>query len=520
MIKNLEALRARVRVVDVLEKYLTLRRCGAYFRCHCPFHEEKTPSFMVNPARNNWTCYGCGVSGDAFNFLQEKLGLEFREAVQEVARMYDFVLEEDKAAPAPQPELKVLEHAHVLMVQALREQEDAWKYLEQRGMSAELITRFELGYCSSSVNRDLLKQFSTTQLKESGLVSNVDRGCVLSGRIVFPIHNRFAKLIGFSGRLLAPMGVKYLHTRGLVKHALLWNYPRARHHINNRRQVIICEGVFDVMGFEAFGYPNVVCCMGASFNQEHLDMLASLECEILFCLDGDSAGLEGLKRALSLCFKRGYAHVGVLTIKGCKDMGEALALGVKPPMIKSEGWAYFCKLLLRAGLTPMQKDHNYRFLCHLVERYPPFLKVACLQTLKKISPQIVQEDLKNRVEQVSNKHKELKRGAYFLEGRILRAMLEHPEFRFTASKCLSAHDFRMQEEFKNILLGDVGALGFLKVKFSPIAPKDFDRVLEDFKLHTLKRSLQEALAGGDLHLCGALEHKIAQLERARLKNKF
>ncbi|WP_121022109.1 CHC2 zinc finger domain-containing protein [Helicobacter vulpis] len=519
MIANLDTLKSQLDIIFILESLgLEMRRVGSVYSALCPLHIEKTPSFIIHPFKKIWKCYGCGKSGDIFNFLQELKGVDFKAAIEEVAKLCNFALEYDHTTPQEWPGYAILQQAHQLFKQALEAEPIVLEYLAKRGLSEAQIQDYGLGYAHSSVHNALLKHYPLQALEECGL----PRG-FFDWRILYPLKDFKGRLCGFSGGICIPRTPfqkdlqipKYKNSkesRYFSKSGVLWNLDRARPHIIAHKQVIICEGFLDVAGFEKWGYNNAVCCVGTAFTLQHLEFLRTLNVEICFCFDQDSAGEQATSRALEMCFKhpQPYTHTAVIKLaEGLKDMGEALLLSAKPPLLKTHGWKYYARGLLAPSHPPHQRDTNYKNLLGLIKNYPPFLKDFCLSTLgvhKPIAPQIAQ-----KVAKLHEAHPGLHANPLWLEGRILATMLIDRGFCYTAKSFLSKEDFSLKAEFEAICLEHFNVLAGLEKRFKPLELPHQEPSLKAFKIQALQASFKEAFNRGDLQLAFLLQKKLSSM---------
>ncbi|WP_120953257.1 CHC2 zinc finger domain-containing protein [Helicobacter sp. L8] len=518
MVKNLDALKDKIDILAFFEALgLEMRRNGSVYSAICPIHPERTPSFTIYPHSASWYCFGCARGGDAFRFIQEFRGVDFKDALIEVARIFNFPLEFSAQAPQ-KPGYTTLARAVEIFAHALKKESVVLDYLAKRGLSSQLIEDYQLGFCNQEALDALRSEFGQEALLECGLLEGL-----FKWRIMFPLRDFARRVCGFSARLCAPRtpslkdAPKYINSRQNAyfdKSKILWNLHRALGSIMLKKQAIITEGFLDVAGFEAFGYPNVVCCVGTAFSQAHLEHLASMNVEIVFSFDQDEAGQKANMRALEMCFKRAYSHVGVVRFKDTqiKDMGEALKSGVKPDLFKTHGWSYFSNTKLDSSQPPHLLDGNYYALLELIENYPPFLKHFCLSHLRAPNMEAIRQDTQERKRALVRATPALQASPLWLEGRILATMLISAEFRYTAKRFLSAQDFHLQDEFNALAREDLGRVGRLDVRFKPLEPSSWQESLLAFKIRRLHFSLQEALERGDTHHADALKAKLAQIQ--------
>ncbi len=520
MVANFEGLKNIISVVDVIEKYLDLYKCGANFKTRCPFHDERSASFFVSQEKNLFKCFGCGVSGDAFKFLQEFKKISFIEAVEEIASMYNYPLEyENNEQEQEKERLKeVLNYANRLFKERLKNEPKVLNYLTQtRAISLEMIESYDLGYCLN-VDLEVLKErFNEIDLIACGLFSNKNEEKELRSfcnyRITIPLKDSKGQIRSFSARLCIPRllksnnAPKYINGRGTSlynKTFFLYNYYRAIESIKQKKQVIICEGFFDVLAYEHFDYKNAICTSGTAFTKEHLAFLNKLSVELCFSFDNDMAGAEATIRALDLCLKNHITNISVIKIKdpSVKDLGDYQKLNKRPNLSKINGFKFYCAYLLRAELPTPQKDLNYRNILKMLEVFEPFTQADLIKILNSL---LVQKSVKPIKEKKTTGKLDL------LEARIYATMLESEEFRYIASRYLTTSDVKYPGFFKRLSSGDFRGLDFLK-KFKPIAEIYQKSSLLELKIKGLKHSLTDALERKDYALVEAINAKVKEIQ--------
>ncbi|WRA02438.1 DNA primase [Helicobacter pylori] len=515
MVNNFEGLKNIVSVVDVIEKYLDLHKCGAILKACCPFHDERSASFMVSPEKNIYKCFGCGVGGDAFKFLQEFKKISFIEAIEEIASMYNYPLEYDNNEEKQEKERlkEILVFANSLFKERILKEPSVLEYLNRRGITLEKIKDYDLGFCTNEEKEELKKRFNPYDLIASGLFSNENKDRELkifcNYRITFPLKDSKGKIRSFSARTCTIKnprnGAKYINgrdTKIFKKSYILYNLDRARQAITQKKKVILCEGFFDVMSFEHFDYNNAICCIGTAFTKEHVKILNHLNAELCFCLDNDLAGLEASIRAIEMCLLNHTTNLSVIKIKDkdFKDMGDYLERNKRPNLVKINGFKFYCSYLLREEFDNKTKDFNYKRILRAIKDLNPFIKGDLLKILKSFLPS---EDTK--IEKIK------KPVISLLEARIYATMLESEEFNYIAKRYLSQADVEFKDIFKKIVLNDFRGLEFLK-KYKTIREDNYAHCLNEIKIRGLKNSLKHAVENKDYRLIEALNHKIKELQ--------
>ncbi|MFP6310113.1 DNA primase [Helicobacter pylori] len=516
MVINFEGLKNIVSVVDVVEKYIDLHKCGANLRAFCPFHDERSASFFVSQEKNLYKCFGCGVSGDAFKFLKEFKKISFIEAIQEIASMYNYHLEYDNNEEKQEKERlkEVLAFANNLFKERILKEPTVLEYLNRRGITLEKVKDYNLGFCTNEEKEELKKRFNPYDLIASGLFSDADKDRELkifcNYRITFPLKDLNGKIVSFSARTCTIKnprnGSKYINgrdTKIFKKSFILYNLDRVRQAITQKKQVILCEGFFDVMSFEHFNYNNAICCIGTAFTKEHLKILNHLNAELCFCLDNDLAGLEASIRSIEMCLLNHTTNLSVIKIKDkdfFKDMGDYLERNKRPNLVKINGFKFYCAYLLRAELDNKTKDFNYGRILRAIKDLNPFTRYDFLKILKSFLP--VKD---TQIEKVKKPVLPL------LEARIFATMIESEEFKYIASRYLSPADVEFKDIFKKIVLNDFIGLDFLK-EYETIKEKHYTHCLNELKIKGLKNSLKHAIENKDYIFVEALNRKIKELQ--------
>lgn len=307
----------RIDVVEVVGRYVQLKKGGANFLGLCPFHGERSPSFTVSPTKQFYHCFGCGAHGTAITFMMEFSGLSFPEAVRELAQSAGMTVphESDGIDPRQAAQRKaesvaltdVLAKAAAFYRQQLRGSPRAIDYLKRRGLTGEVAARFGLGYAPD--RWDALKgafvDYEQPDLVGAGLViakgdedRRYDR---FRDRIMFPIRNQRGDVIGFGGRVIDQGEPKYLNspeTAVFLKGSELYGLFEARQTIRERGYVLVVEGYMDVVALAQLGLPNVVATLGTACTLIHVHKLLRQSSHVVFSFDGDAAGRKAAWRAL------------------------------------------------------------------------------------------------------------------------------------------------------------------------------------------------------------------------------
>ena len=308
----IQDLLGRVDIVDVIERYLPLKKAGANFVACCPFHSEKTPSFSVSPTKQFYHCFGCGAHGSAIGFVMEYSGLGFVEAVEELARHAGMQVPQQrpderrqKAAEAA-PLTEFMARAAKFYREQLKAGPKAIDYLKGRGLTGEIAARFGLGYAPEGWQglAAVFSDYPNKALVECGLVIEGEAGKRYDrfrDRIMFPILDARGNVIGFGGRVIGQGEPKYLNspeTPLFEKGRELYGLLQARAAIRDEDCVIVVEGYMDVVALAQHGVGNAVATLGTATTPVHVHKLLRQADRVIFCFDGDNAGRKAAARAL------------------------------------------------------------------------------------------------------------------------------------------------------------------------------------------------------------------------------
>jgi DNA primase len=310
----IDELLVRVDIVDLIDSHVPLKKTGTNYVARCPFHTEKTPSFSVSRNKQFFHCFGCGASGNAIGFLMDFSHLDFVEAVEDLAAFAGIDVPRESLVHQVGPKKDDLNSLYVVMeqvaafyVEQLRGNSKAVEYLKARGVKGEVARDFMLGYAPDKWNA-LAERFSQKLLIEAGLLVSKDDGQVYDrfrGRIMFPIRDKRARIIGFGGRVLDDSLPKYLNspeTSLFHKAKEVYGLYELLEKNSKPQRILIVEGYMDVIALAQFGVHYAVAALGTATSQAHLDLLFRFSSELVFCFDGDKAGREAAWRAVASIF--------------------------------------------------------------------------------------------------------------------------------------------------------------------------------------------------------------------------
>ena len=309
----IQDLLGRVDIVEVVDRYVKLKRAGANYVACCPFHSEKSPSFTVSPTKQFYHCFGCGAHGTAVGFLMEHGGMGFVEAVKDLAQSVGMKVPEEPRSESAQRKAQQGESLHEVLLRAaqhyrnqLKDAPQAIAYLKKRGLSGDIAKRFGIGYVPDEW-QNLAAAFSDydgPMLATAGLVKSKEDGKrydVFRNRIIFPIVDVRGNVIGFGGRVLGDGEPKYLNspeTPVFEKGRELYGLYQARRAIHDAGRAVVVEGYMDVVALAQSGVEYAVATLGTATTPLHVQKLLRQTDEVVFCFDGDNAGRRAAWRAL------------------------------------------------------------------------------------------------------------------------------------------------------------------------------------------------------------------------------
>jgi DNA primase len=347
---SVERVKQAADIVEVVSAHTDLRRQGARYVGLCPFHDERTPSFSVEPTEKLYHCFGCGVGGDVIKFVEEKDGLNFAEAVELLADRYGVELEREQEDPRAEAKRQrrrrleeLLDRAASFYSSYLWESEEAGRardYLAARGLGEEVLRTFAVGYAPSAWDKLLVRGqragFSVEELRGVGLVQKGRSGGEYDRfreRIMFPIRDRRGRVVGFGGRAMrSDQGAKYVNTAETEffhKSQILYGVDQAKGAIAKAGRAVVVEGYTDVLALHQAGIEEAVAVMGTAITGEQVKELSGMVDEVVLALDADSAGQEAMLRAQSVAAGR-RMRLRVAAMPAGEDPAEMMAAAEGP----------------------------------------------------------------------------------------------------------------------------------------------------------------------------------------------
>lgn len=338
--ETIQQIMGRLDILDVVGSFVKLKRRGTNYLGLCPFHNEKTPSFTVSPAKEIYKCFGCGKSGNTISFVMEHEKYSYVEALKWLANRYGIEIEETFVSDEQRQQLQIADSLFIInsfaqqffsrtLFESEEGQDVGLAYFKERGFREEIIKKFQLGY--SPEKRDaftreaLAKQFNPDLLVKSGLVANRNEQLQdnYRGRVIFPIHNHSGKVLGFGARILktnekAPKYINTPENEIYIKSKILYGSYFARQAIDKADECLLVEGYTDVVSLHQAGIENVVASGGTSLTIDQLRLIRKYTNNLTIIYDGDAAGIKAALRGLDLALEEGL-HVKLVLIPDKED---------------------------------------------------------------------------------------------------------------------------------------------------------------------------------------------------------
>ncbi|MDD6310524.1 MAG: DNA primase [Firmicutes bacterium] len=348
-INIVDEIKSRCNIVDVVGRVVPLKRAGSNFKGVCPFHNEKTPSFVVSEGKQYFNCFGCNTKGDLITFVEKYYGLEFKGAVEMLCKEYGIKMPENFGVSTSKHKDELYEinrQAAIFFYKAMREKPNpGMPYMKKRGLSDETLRDFGIGYAddswSSLTDYLISKGFDKDKLVEVGITSISKKGTYYDkfrGRVMFPIKNTADKVIGFGGRIIGDGEPKYLNSQEsqvFLKKNNLYGLNLTRKFVSEADQIILVEGYMDVISLYQAGVRNVSASLGTALTENQAALIKRYTKNVVLSYDADSAGQQAAMRGVDILYKAD-CRVSVLKVTDGKDPDE---------FIKKNGRGAFAELV-------------------------------------------------------------------------------------------------------------------------------------------------------------------------------
>jgi len=478
--KSIERLKAQTDIVDIVGHYLPLKKSGANFVCVCPFHDDKNPSMSVSPSRGIFHCFSCKAGGDAIKFVMDYEKLSYPEAVEKIAGLQNFTLNYVRGGEPAKENKHILENANAFYRSLLYKTPAAVEYLYSRGITDELIDKFELGFAPESAQTIRLLQNEQIEPKEAlevGIVKQNENGIYASfiNRITFPIYTHAGRLVGFGGRTISGNPAKYVNSPQSAvfdKSTLFYGYHLAKREIFAKNQIIITEGYMDVIMLHKAGFGNAVAVLGTALTTKHLPLLKRGEISVILCFDGDDAGINAATKS-ALLLAQNEIDGSVVIIEGGADPADMVVAG-KIEYLRQIfesgteiGEFYIRHLASGFDLSrPVQKQKALEVIQAFTASLKPIVANSYVPLVAKIlkiaegsfwltrgaNTQAAQERM--QAYEIQNLGKNQRGRKDILEIRFLKTMIENPNFKRIVLENLKTEYFvRHRDIFEAVAQG-------------------------------------------------------------------
>ena len=506
---QVDDIKNRLDIIDIISEYVQLKPAGTNHKALCPFHSEKTPSFMVSKERQIFKCFGCNAGGDVFEFIMKIEGMEFKEALKLLADKAGVKLQyqDPKIASQKNTLLEIIEKTanfwHYLLIESPKGQA-ARDYLKNRKITDEAIEEFKLGYSPNAWDETikflLEREFKDNDIFLAGLTIKKDRGSGFydrfRGRLMFPIYDSHGRTVGFGGRSLDAEAkeAKYINSPQTLiynKSMVVYNLDKAKSAIREKELAIVVEGYMDIIASWQAEVRNVVASSGTAFTEEQLKIIKRYSENIAYCFDTDAAGVAAAFRGIELALGNDV-NLKVISLPHGKDPDECIK---KNPNDFLQAIAdakqfmefYFEKVLAGRNLADVaQKKQVAKILLNIINKLNN--KIEQTHWLQKLSeiinvPDAVlrealpQERQKKAAPQEGLRRTAAKSRQLMLEEQLLAILLKFPQHIAEASDYIMVEhisDEKLRNIYKNLIIYYTKN----REQASKIDPDDFNNQLK------------------------------------------
>jgi DNA primase len=485
--ESIENLKSVIDVVDIVGNYIQLKKKGSNFVANCPFHSEKTPSFVVSPSKQIYHCFGCGASGDAIKFIMEYEKVSYPEAVEKIANLYNFRLEYSNSNS--NISLEVFDKLNSFYKQNLIHNKEAFDYLLDRGIHKNSIEKFELGFAPSSHSQIKFLEDTNVPVQtaiELGILAKDDNRVYarLIDRITFPIFQN-SKIVAYGGRTISNHPAKYINytnTKLFNKSKTFYGLNFAREKIVRKKEVIITEGYIDVIMLHQAGFTNAVATLGTALTNEHLPILKKLQAKVIIAYDGDSAGINAAIKA-SMLLARNSFEGGAVIFRDNFDPADMIKNGIDIEPILNN-YTPFIEFVIKEILNryelknPIQKQLAFKEIKSFILSLPYIIQ----DDIIRYAAQLMQIDVrlfKIKNQTIQNNYKKIDT----LEASVIKTLYENQHYidevvEYLTPNMFNTHHYELklvyQEQYQHPSLLDI-------VLNSEVKIMDYDELIESIK---------------------------------------
>lgn len=537
-ILNIDSIKAQSNIVDIIQNYIPLQKRGDNFKSCCPFHTENTPSFVVSEAKQIYHCFGCGVGGDVFKFVQEYKKCEFSEAVEIIANLQGINIEYAKGQGSEKKSKykefsELNEFLNEIFIQNLAEPKNEMakkcqEYLIKRGLEKSDFSRYEIGFIPST--QEIMARLDTNQFdlaRELGFLRHAKNGdgfyAPLSERISFALRNFQHKIAGFSARTHPYKNFrnagKYINSSEseiFKKSQILYRYTHAKSVIFSQKRVFCVEGFMDALALDKMEIKNAIATCGTAFSLAHLSqLLKTPEIEIIFCFDKDSAGGQAAQRSLELCFKANFFNAKVAwALNEVKDFGEVLEKGERVELKEMNGFEFLLRYKIKNAQNNTQKEAVLNYAREIIEKCELYYTKMDLISQASYALKIPKEYLNTKQSKKQSPQTPLPS----LEKVILKSALYDEKMAFLLREIVASEGVEILGEVAHLyddFCQNPQKLAPLEIDENLhiiIEVKAFSQALKSLQKQKLQKELAQARASKNIDLMIFLQKKARDLE--------
>ncbi len=536
-----QQIKERLSIVDVVSSYIKLEKAGVNFKARCPFHNEKTPSFVVSPARGSYHCFGCNKGGDIFSFVQEIEGDDFRAVLEKLADRAGIQLK--SVNPKERSEQNALYGAVEAAAKFFEfhrgKNKAVEEYLRKRGLTDETIKKWRIGYAPNDWRQLLFfltgKGFSEDVLAKAGLIIKSEKGYYdrFRNRVMFPIADSQGRIVGFSGRIFdvagaSPEGTaKYVNSPETAlynKSKILFGYDKAKHSIMQKDFCVMVEGQMDLIMAHQAGTTNAVAVSGTALTEEHISLIKRFTDNLLLSFDADDAGFAASERGVKMALASGM-DVKIVKINGNKDPADAILADEKEWHKALTEATHIIPFYLNA-LAAKNLDER-EFKKEVSKKVLPFVaeiknKIDQAHFIREISSRInapeeaIREEMSNYLKEKEKEQRKIFTAAVEKKGLLGGSLASEKMKDIIENKFFGI--ILWQENLSPQIL----EIDNVKKEYFRIAGKDIgtelkaipDRKREDMALYS------EVYYGGHENMQSEIEELLASLEKEILQERY
>lgn len=490
MIENLQSFKETIDIVDVIGEYLPLKKNGANFSAVCPFHTDTKPSLIISPSKQIYHCFACGAGGDAIKFVSEYKKLSFYEACDEIADRINFTLIKKNAV---NPSIKAKADNEILEYAKNSYKNELFKvmgYIKERGISDEMIQKFELGFgCElTNVKQEDKKRFGFW---------------LFNNRLIFPIKLHTGRIVGFGGRTLdKSVNPKYTNSPQssvFNKSTLLYGFDIAKPEIIKTKEAVICEGYIDVIMAHQAGINNAVATLGTALTKEHLSQIVKFGAKITLFFDNDNAGRAACLKGIELlCLNRLYDSYVMVVDTKYKDIADMVKNGESDKLLNAKKepiLKYYIDYIMQ-GFFDLSIENQMQKVANL-KRFINAIDDSFLKREYKAYAMHSYDLNENILDIQANTKQAVSKRYDPIEAALIKFMALSPENKKYVIEFLTIKEFETTKEAFNAVMNDTTSVALREVLLYQTPEVDIQTSVKTLYSKKLNRVLNEAIKEKD-----------------------